>query len=271
MVIANVAWASQHRRETLRESQLGEWASLGSVLNFNQYKYQISSQISHTGLLVFGLNSFIYFFIFLLMCKKNPCMKYFTNEMVRKVFVCCSFSLMCSVSRVWAGCDWRCAVFVSPQAPTTTGRCMKPWTSAGSSCESSPRRCWRGFPRAPCPSSTPESLPAATRGRRPDLHLLLPVCVIFDLAVSCFEGHRGGGGSGVRGHSRCSPRVCVLVYGVYFLFVKRCVLIVLMSSLQCTVNSISVPIYLCMLLPYSHPSYFTSCPFAVQIEIIRWL
>lgn len=75
---------------------------------------------------------------------------------------------------------------------------------------------------------------------------------------------------GVRGHSRCSPRVCVLVYGVYFFFVKRCVLIVLMSSLQCIVNSISVPIYLCMLLPYSHPSYFTQCPFAVQIEIIRW-
>lgn len=148
------------------------------------------------------------------MCKKNLCILCLTNEMVRKVFVCWFFSLMC---RVWAECDWRCVVSVSLQAPTTTGRCMKPWTSAGSSCESSPRRCWRGFPRAPCPSSTPESPPAATRGRRPDLHLLLP--------VSCFEGHRGGQGSfqvfssGVRAGSLVCiffcQKVCIDSFNVF--------------------------------------------------------
>lgn len=49
-----------------------------------------------------------------------------------------------------------------PQAPTTTEQCMKLWTSAGSCCESSPKRCWRGFLRAPWPSFTPGSPPPVT-------------------------------------------------------------------------------------------------------------
>lgn len=54
---------------------------------------------------------------------------------------------------------------VLPQARTTTGLFTRLWTSAGSCCEFSPRRCWRGFLRAPWLSSTPENLPLATKAR----------------------------------------------------------------------------------------------------------
>lgn len=75
---------------------------------------------------------------------------------------------LASLWTVWVGVGF-CVVNVCgaglPQAPTTTGLFSRLWTSAGSCCEFSPRRCWRGFLRAPWLSSTPENLPLATKAR----------------------------------------------------------------------------------------------------------
>lgn len=84
---------------------------------------------------------------------------------------------------------------------------------------------------------------AHTKGCPPDVHLQPRHVLVLR-------------SPGVRGHSWCLLRwTCWFLLCIFF-FVKRCVLIVFMSSLQCIVNSISFPIYLCMLLPYYRPSYF---------------
>lgn len=139
-----------------------------------------------------------------------------------------------------------------PQAPTTTGRCTRLWTSAGSCCESSPRRCWRGSPRAPCPSSTPESPPAATRGRSPPTS----PCPGFKIA----RGQRS---------FLVSPQVDVLVFAVYFFFfVERCVLIVFMSFLQCIVKIPSLFLFICGC--YCHiPAPPTSISVCFLLKIIH--